>query len=150
MESQEQYILCKIADSLIHHKMSDFSQSSYPARVKNENLYIGRVICFFIILVAFVLQLLSKNVSLPLSLITDIELYTTSSCLVALFYSHYAAKVPHDKTPSAKDIVTKRNAVIWNSIAITINLVVLITFFIFIPITMASDGKFTAGYFFTI
>ena len=39
---------------------------------------------------------------------------------------------------------------IWNSIAITINLVVLITYFIFIPITLASDGKFTAGYFLTI
>ena len=39
---------------------------------------------------------------------------------------------------------------IWNSIAITINLVVLITYFIFIPITQASDGKFKAGYFFTI
>jgi hypothetical protein len=43
-----------------------------------------------------------------------------------------------------------RNAVIWNSIAITINLVVLVTYFIFIPITLASDGKFTAGYLFTI
>jgi Kef-type K+ transport system membrane component KefB len=97
-----------------------------------------------------VFQLMSDNVDLPLSLITDIELYTTSSCLVALFYSHYAAQVPHYKTPTAKDILTKRNAVIWNSIAITINLVVLITYFIFIPITQASDGKFKAGYFFTI
>jgi len=58
--------------------------------------------------------------------------------------------VPPYKKPSAKDILTKRNAVIWNSIAITINLVVPITFFIFIPITLASDGKFTAGYFLTI
>jgi hypothetical protein len=91
MESQEQYLLGKIADSLIHHKISDFSQSSYPARIKNENLYKGRVICFCVILVAFVLQLMSDNVNLPLSLITDIELYTTSSCLVALYYSHYAA-----------------------------------------------------------
>jgi len=91
MKSQEQYLSEKIADSLIHHKISDFSQSSYPARIQNENLHKGRVICICVILVAFVLQLMSENVSLPLSLITDIELYTTSSCLVALFYSHYAA-----------------------------------------------------------
>ena len=39
---------------------------------------------------------------------------------------------------------------IWNSIAITINLVVLITYFIFIPITLASDGKLKLGYFLTI
>ena len=80
--------MVKIADSLIHHKISDFSLSSYPERIKNENLYSGRVICICVILVAFVLQLMSDNVKLPLSLITDIELYTTSSCLVALFYSH--------------------------------------------------------------
>ena len=91
MKTQEQYLLGKIADSLIHHKISDFSLSSYPERIKNENLYSGRVICILVILVAFVLQLMSENVSLPLSLITDIDLYTTSSCLVALFYSHYAA-----------------------------------------------------------
>ena len=58
--------------------------------------------------------------------------------------------MPHYKTPLAKDILTKRNAVIWNSIAITINLVVLITYFIFIPITLASDENLFAGYFFTI
>lgn len=88
MITQEQYLLGKIADSLIHHKISDFSLSSYPEKIKNENLYSGRVICICVILVAFVLQLMSDNVNLPLSLITDIELYTTSSCLVALFYSH--------------------------------------------------------------
>ncbi len=99
-------------------------------------------------MVAFILQLLSENVRLPLSLITDIELYTTSSCLVALLFSHYAAKVP-DENPTGKQILTKRYAVISNSIAITINLLVLLIFFVFIPITLLSDDKMSWEYFWT-
>jgi len=87
-------------------------------------------------------------VSFPLSIITDLELYTTSSCLIALYFSHYAAKVP-EEGPTGKEIITKKNAVIWNSIAITVNLMGLSIFFIFIPITLASDGKMTFDYFLT-
>ena len=55
MDSQERYLYEKIADSLIHHKISEFGKSSYPSKLPDERLIYGRVICFFIILIAFVL-----------------------------------------------------------------------------------------------
>jgi hypothetical protein len=69
--------------------------------------------------------------------------------LVALFCSHYAGKVPHDKPPTGSQIKWKKYAVVSNSIAITINLSVLLIFFVFVPITLASDGKMTWDYFWT-
>ena len=41
----------------------------------------------------------------------------------------------------------KRRALIVNAISITINSSVMLIYFIFIPITLASDGKMSSGYF---
>lgn len=45
------------------------------------------------------------------------------------------------------EIQYKRNALIWNSISITLNISVVLIYFLFIPITLMSDGTMTFGYF---
>lgn len=85
--------------------------------------------------------------SIPYSLLGDIEIYTTTSVLAALFFSYRASFVENFDRPTGPEIRKTRLALIWNSIAITINIVVILTYFIFIPITKASDGTLSFDYF---
>jgi len=48
------------------------------------------------------------------------------------------------------EIRNKRKALIWNSIAITINIIVVLIYFLFVPITKASDGTMNFDYFLQI
>jgi hypothetical protein len=82
-----------------------------------------------------------------LSLLTDLEFYTTTSCIIAIVFSHQASLTKNAQEPTATEIRTKRKAIIWNSLAITINTVVVLIYFFFIPIVLASDGLMTVSYF---
>jgi hypothetical protein len=90
---------------------------------------------------------LDPNVSFPFSLLGDIELYTTFFALGAFILSHLASVIENDDKPTGPEIRKTRNALIFNSIAITINIVVFLLFFILIPITKASDDTMTFDYY---
>lgn len=77
----------------------------------------------------------------------DLEFYTTTSCIIALVQSNMATKIKNQLEPTGAEIRQKRRALIWNSLAITINTVVALIYFFFIPIVLASDGKMALSYF---
>ena len=80
----------------------------------------------------------------------DLEIYTTSSAVLALLYSHYASIIENNLKPTGPEINKKRLAIIWNSIGITINIAVFLIYFVFIPITKLSDNTFNFEYFFKL
>jgi hypothetical protein len=49
------------------------------------------------VIMAFLMLISGENVNLPLSLLTDIEMYTVITCIGALIYSHFAAYVNDEK-----------------------------------------------------
>lgn len=146
-ESHKTYIDKKLAEALIHHHFADFGKSQYPQKISDGNLKYYRLGFFVTVLLAFLFQLLEPTVSIPYSLLGDIEIYTTTSALAAIYFSNKASGVKNSEKPTGPEIRNTRNALIWNSIAITINIVVLLMYFVFIPITKASDGTMTVEYF---
>lgn len=115
--------------------------------ISDNNLKYYRLGFFITVLFAFLFQLLEPNVSIPYSLLGDLEIYTTTSALAALFLSYRASFVENFDRPSGPEIRKTRLALIWNSIAITINIVVMLIYFVFIPITKGSDGTMSFEYY---
>jgi hypothetical protein len=67
--------------------------------------------------------------------------------MIALILAEKAARLRDPEQPSALDIRNRRHALVWNSIALTINNAVVVIYFLFIPITLFSDGKMSWAYF---
>lgn len=148
MLSHNQYIDKKVASALIHHSVANFGKSLYPQHIPDEKVVYFRMGLLLFAAIAFLFQFLGTSQSLMLSLLMDLEFYTTTSAIVALVLSHQASKIKNAKEPNSNEIRTKRKAIIWNSLAITINTVVVLIYFFFIPIVLASDGLMTVSYFF--
>ncbi len=82
------------------------------------------------------------------SMVLDLDNYAVVSCLLAILMAHRTTrKRNYDNPPSELEIRRMRQAVIMNSVALTLNTIVMILQFLFIPITMISDGLLTFEYF---
>ena len=92
-ESHKRYIDKKLAEALIHHHFADFGKSQYPTQIPDINLKYYRLGFFITVFIAFLLQLLEPTISIPYSFLGDIEIYTTTSALAAIFLSHRASVI---------------------------------------------------------
>jgi uncharacterized membrane protein len=70
---------------------------------------------------------------------TDIELYALFFSCLGLLLAHRASKIPQDAfVDSTKNLWKKKNALIVNEIAMSLNFAVCLLYFVFLPIVYGS------------
>jgi hypothetical protein len=148
--THNQYIDKKVASALIYNSVANFDLSAIPHRIPDAKIKYLRLGLLCVVLASFVMHLVSQKLAFLQSIFTSLEDYASFACVLALYLSHKATAIKNRAEPSGKEIVNKRQALIWNEIAITLNVLVVSLFFVLIPITLAFDGKMTFGYYLTV
>jgi hypothetical protein len=110
--------------------------------VPDARLPLLRLILMLLVVVSIVFQALANTFKVPIywRVLTDIEFWATISALLALYYAHRASSVSSDQViDRTNDLMKKKDALIWNEIAISLNVACSVVYFIFMPIIYGSS-----------
>jgi hypothetical protein len=72
-----------VAAALIHQQMGNFGHTLYPQYVREDRIKLFRLGLLLMSLIAFVLLVIDSNNGIALSILTNLEFYTATSCFLA-------------------------------------------------------------------
>ena len=127
---------------MIYHRFAHFEKSTI-AKIPDQHLPIIRIILAVIVFICMILQFLANptKTAFYYRLLTDVELYATFFAILGLILAHRASKVPSDQEITRTvDLMKKKNALIVNEIAIFLNIMCSLVYFVFQPIVNGSKA----------
>lgn len=136
----ESYLEAKLSNIMIYHHFAHFEKSSMEC-IPDRRLPILRLILGIAALITFITSIIFDPYEgmILTRLVTDIELYALFFAVLSFIFAHNAARVNSDQQiDKTSDLKKKKNALIINEIAISLNVSVCLIYFVYLPIVYGS------------